>query len=329
MVRFVAKLNRPLLLVALVVATIAMCIRSAGTTHTVFAEAFMATASPTLGTVQTARDDGAELLYSETGKASVQNGQFSPDGADILFTLFHNGYNRGPAGLYRLNIAKRVVVRLLDEPDHDSVNLPGSSWLKATGQIVFASDRADGLTEIWSLAPDTKLLKRITDHLAMNAIYVFTEPSLSPDGRQIVFEADLDNDVSTLWLVDADGTHLKNLMPGSKDKQPNWSPSGDKILFQRQLSDGRWNLYTVRPDGENIRPALAETADDTDASWSPDGKWIVYSSTYGGRSHPAIFVAPVGGKPIQITYADAYSDYAPSWSPDGKWLLFESRQGDN
>lgn len=48
------------------------------------------------------RPDGAVRLYAPEGPASAQNPAFSPDGQTILFTLFHRGYNAGPAGLYLL-----------------------------------------------------------------------------------------------------------------------------------------------------------------------------------------------------------------------------------
>jgi len=67
---------------------------------------------------------------------------------------------------------------------------------------------------------------------------------------------------------------------------------------------------------------------DTDASWSPDGRWVVYSSNYGGLPTPNILVVPAeSGTPIRVTRDDTHADGAPSWSPDGKWLAFESHLG--
>jgi len=50
------------------------------------------------------RPGGATLLFSPSGpvgaRASAQNPAFSPDGGRLVFTLFRNGYNRGPAELW-------------------------------------------------------------------------------------------------------------------------------------------------------------------------------------------------------------------------------------
>ncbi len=262
--------------------------------------------------------------------ASAQNAQFSPDGQALLFTLFHNGYNLGPAGLYQLGLADRTARPLLDEPDRDSVNLPGSSWNAATGRIAFASDR-EATDEIWTLAAGGGDLFRVTRHTSPDH---FIEPSFSPDGKWIVFQASPDapedEGQGSLWKVRADGAELTQLTGGADDRQPNWSPVGDRILFQRRTpGSDDWNLFTMALDGSDLRQVTTASSEDTDASWSPDGLWIVYSSDHGGLPAPAIFVISAqGGAPIRTTHADGYSDYAPSWSPDGKWIAFESRLGE-
>ena len=295
------------------------------------------------------RSDGAYLLFSPSGDASAQNPAFSPDSKAILFTMFQEGYNQGPAGLYILPLANRPLnpsgqpagfnstpglVTLLFEAEYDSVNLPGFNWNAKTNRITFASDRQD-IDEIWIIAPEGSDLLRVTHH--KNKVY-FTEPSFSPSGDWIVFE--VDNDVpdsqqqGSIWKVRTDGSAFTQLTGGlagiSDDRQPNWSPDGDVILFQRRIPLGDdWDISTITPDGSNLKNINPnpESA-DTDASWSPNGKCIVYSTDNGELPVPNIFVIPMnGGKPIRVTSSDTYEDGAPSWSPDGLWIAFESHLG--
>ncbi|MCJ7723782.1 MAG: hypothetical protein MUP03_06585 [Anaerolineales bacterium] len=63
------------------------------------------------------RPDGAYLLFTPTLPTSAQNPAFSPDGKTVLFTIFHQGYNDGPAGLYLLPLAGNVISTLLFDDD--------------------------------------------------------------------------------------------------------------------------------------------------------------------------------------------------------------------
>jgi Tol biopolymer transport system component len=62
----------------------------------------------------------------------------------------------------------------------------------------------------------------------------------------------------------------------------------------------------------------------TDATWSPDGRFIAYASDRRGNFD--IWVQSVaGGDPVQVTKA-AVEDTQPDWSPDGNRLVFRSER---
>jgi len=288
------------------------------------------------------RPDGATRLTTPPSGASDQNPAFSPDGTRLVVTRFDNGYNDGPAGLFLLDLSSGQIARLTPWEDQDNVNLPGSTWNAVLNRIIFASDRAEA-DDLWRIAPDGTDFSRITTH---SGLPWYIEPSWSPDAQRLVFEASRpgqseDGRVGEIWKVRADGTGLTQLTSncppagggatgGCDDRQPNWAPTGDRIVFQRRsLPSGQWDLYTMAPDGTDIRNVTNDPADDTDASWSPDGRWIVYSSDYGGLSKPNIFIIPAtGGQPVRVTQSATTADGAPSWSPDGAWIAFESHTTD-
>ena len=282
---------------------------------------------PTLSTLYgVQRDDGARRVNIPVD-GSLQNPAWSPDSNSLLFTRFQDGYNAEPADLFVVDFSPSRIIVLISDGS-GNVNLPGSSWNPHTRNIVFSSSR-EPHDEIYLVNDHGGLgdVIKITDRANMVAY----EPSLSPDGQWIVFEShELDaEDDGTIVKFKIDGTMpYQNLTnPDEDSRQPNWSPTGDKILYQK-FSDGQWDIWVMNSDGTNHQKVSSGSGDKTDASFSPDGRWIVYSSNEYGLEFANLFIIPVsGGNAVRTTHYEGY-DGAPSWSPDGKKIAFESYPGD-
>ena len=289
--------------------------------------------TPTTGPISTLttlpdiqREDGARRVNIPVD-GSLQNPGWSPDSNSLLFTMFRDGYNTEPADLFVVDLSSSSIRALISDGS-GNVNLPGSSWNPLTRKIVFSSSR-EPHDEIYLVddygSPGDEF--KITDR----ANRVAYEPSLSPDGQWTVFEShELDaEDNGTIVKYMIDGTRpYQNLTNPDEDcRQPNWSPTGDKILYQK-FSAGQWDIWIVNSDGTNHQKVSSGSGDKTDASFSPDGQWIVYSSNQLGLEFANLFITSVSeGNPIRITHYEGY-DGAPSWSPDGKKIAFESYPGD-
>jgi DNA-binding winged helix-turn-helix (wHTH) protein/dipeptidyl aminopeptidase/acylaminoacyl peptidase len=62
------------------------------------------------------------------------------------------------------------------------------------------------------------------------------------------------------------------------------------------------------------------------STWSPDGRFIAYSSNRGGKFD--IWVQQIsGGDPVQVTRGPGHN-WQPDWSPDGKYIAYRSEGGE-
>ena len=270
-----------------------------------------------------ARQDGAEkVLVSEGG--SLQNPAWSPDGKILLFTRFQHGYNQGPADILLLHLFSAGESKILITDGNDNINLPGSSWNPITNQIVFSSTR-DPHDEIYVI--DANRESGDERQVTSRAGQVAYEPSLSPDGTWVVFEShplDVEEKGRIVkYKLDGSQTYINLTGPDGDARQPNWSPAGDLILYQA-LANGQWDVWVMNTDGTDPHQVTRGPGNKTDASFSPDGNWIVYSYEDPIEDIANLYVISTqGGQPIRVTNFEGY-DGAPSWSPNGNWIAFES-----
>jgi tricorn protease len=102
-------------------------------------------------------------------------------------------------------------------------------------------------------------------------------------------------------------------------RMPALSPDGKRIAFVY-----RGDVWTAKTKGGKAVPLTQHVELDAHPQFSPDGKWISFSSRRHGNWD--IFVAPSdGGSPQRIT-RHAGTDISYGWSPDGKELVFGSKR---
>jgi len=133
--------------------------------------------------------------------------------------------------------------------------------------------------------------------------------------------------------VDGVSTAIRAEVSGSEMPQPRRSrPLGLPILFGVcvLMAVLGFVLYLRRQVSRPpVQRALTRlTFDDglqIGATWSPEGRFIAYSSDRGGKFN--VWVQQVsGGDPVQITKGPSHN-WQPDWSPDGKYIAYRSEEG--
>jgi tricorn protease len=149
----------------------------------------------------------------------------------------------------------------------------------------------------------------------------FSEPSLSPDRKEIAFVSGGD-----IWTVPSNGGVAALLVSHpATESRPMYSPNGEKLAFVSTRT-GNGDIYVLTlATGELKRITFDDVLDQLDG-WSRDGAWLYFSSTSRDIGLNDLFrVAVNGGTPMQVS-ADRYTnEFFSAPSPDGKTLAFSAR----
>jgi dipeptidyl aminopeptidase/acylaminoacyl peptidase len=135
--------------------------------------------------------------------------------------------------------------------------------------------------------------------------------------------------------VDGDGNGAKPVTITTTDAAAprRWRILGASLLLGALtlLAGAGFLVYKGRhaPASPRQRTLTRVTFDDglqIGATWSPDGRFIAYSSDRGEKFD--IWVQQVsGGDPVQVTKGPGHH-WQPDWSPDGKYIAYRSEEGD-
>ena len=171
-------------------------------------------------------------------------------------------------------------------------NNPGDdkypSWSPDGKQIAFSSKR-DGNYEIYVMDADGGNLQNLTNNPNHDV-----SPSWSPDGKRIAFSSNRDNRkgnfIFEIYVMDADGGNQLNLTNNPfNDQSPSWSPDGKRIIFSARRPGHFGNkfaitheIYVMDADGGNQHRLTENLFEDSQPTWSPDGKRIAFSSDRKG-----------------------------------------------
>jgi Tol biopolymer transport system component len=254
------------------------------------------------------KDDAMVILMDQTGEAIVTlptgstSPSFSPDrslyyAAPVLFDDWEFFQ------IFRLDLDTRETIRLSDGTSNN--DSPACSW--GGDQIAFISHQIP-VTKIedgyWRIAlMDSEGNNR--RFLDQTGEIQQLSPIWSPDGKKIVYvrrstiqEMEKENCIrSTLKIHDLDTHTSQDLLPVDYlVAYPSWSPQGDLIAFTVLEQENKSSLWVVRADGTGTR-RLTSDHNDTQASWMPDGRSLLFSREEGKRR----VICEVNLESLQVT----------------------------
>ncbi|HEX9964413.1 MAG TPA: amidohydrolase family protein [Allosphingosinicella sp.] len=258
----------------------------------------------------------------------------SPDGRKIAFVR----RERARSKLYVKDLVSGEERKIHDDLDQDVQETwavtgvyPNMAWTPDSRSVVFwaggklrrVDGEGGGASEIPFRVSDTRVV--------IDAVHPQVEvapdrfqtkmprwASVSPDGRQVVFET-----LGKLWVKPAAGGAPRRLVRGNEEELelfPSWSRDARNIVFVGWTDQGLGRIRTVAAGGGAARQVTAQPGHYSRPQFSPDGKTIVFERGQGGfltsarwSENPGIYrVAAGGGTPVRVASEGAAPQFGAS-----------------
>ncbi len=252
-------------------------------------------------------------LTSQTGEETFPS--LSPDGKTLIYSSNESRnwdiYFRRVDGSKAINLTKNS-----ESDDKQAVYSPDGE------RIAFRSERDGG--GIFIMEAMGESVRRVTDSGYF--------PSWSPDGKELVYSSSDFLDPTQRYVIPI-SLSIVNIASGEKRGltegdavQPSWSPKGDRIAFWGLNDGGIRDIKTISVKSGEIVSVTDDSYLDWNPIWSPDGKYIYFSSNRGGTMNLwRVAIDENTGKalgaPESITTPSSYSQHM-AFSKDGKKMAF-------
>jgi serine/threonine-protein kinase len=241
----------------------------------------------------------------------------SPNFGSAHYTVAANGtlaYLQGGPELFNYRVAR--ISR-----DGESTTLPLEPRTYTTvrfspqgNRLLVRADAANA--QLWIFDLERETMSRLTHQWDSN------NPVWSPDGSLVAYSLSRGGH-SDIVALRTDGTgEARTLHSGSNIATYAWSPDNRWIVFADMRGESNSDLFLLPVEGDGkVEPFDPAPFRETDASLSPDGRWLAYRSDRSGRWEVYVQGFPEGGAYHLVSVRGGLN---PLWSRDGRELFFLS-----
>ena len=192
------------------------------------------------------------------------------------------------------------------------------TWLSdGSGLLALVLDPGPRSVQIWQISFAGDETRKVT-----NDLNNYSRLSLTADSSAIVTVQTESS--SSIWIApQGDASRATQISSARYDGQLglSWMPGG-RIAYTSRES-GLTDIWTMGHDGKDQKQLTAHAATNLDPWATPDGRYIIFSSTRRGASTSLRSIwrmDPDGGNLRELTQGGRF----PRSSPDGRWVIFHT-----
>ncbi len=212
-------------------------------------------------------------------------------------------------------IASDISVRLSPDGNYAAV--------ATTTGPTFKSGAGEESVNIWVI----DLARDVRTRITFDPVTSDENPIWSPDGRLLAFATHRDSDRASIYARSSlgEGKDKALFLDVTPNPHPEtWSPDGKNLLVHYNGKRLDIGIIDVEASQPKILPFISTMSDDIQAQFSPDGRWVAYTSVESGRNEIYVRPFPQGEGKWQIS-SDGGSE--PKWRRDGKELFYLTADG--
>ena len=262
----------------------------------------------------------------------VDDPQISPDGAWVAYTVETASLKADKSYTRVWMVPSAAGETIAMTAENETSTHP--RWSPDGRYLAFLSGRNDGKTQVYLLNRQGGEAQKITD-----TVQDVEDFAWAPDAKRMVLvlrdPKPEEIEEAKEKTKDEAGGEAGEKSEGSKKGKTPPPIVVDRYQFKVDevgyLDRRRTHLYVFDIATKKMTQVTSGDFDDEEPAWSPDGKWLAFSSK---RTLPDpdrnydrnIFVVASdntdkGEHPTQLT-TNPGSDAQPAWSPDGKWITY-------
>jgi TolB protein len=240
--------------------------------------------------------DGKRIVKTGLKGDIILSPHWSKDGKKLLYSAERNRQ----WGIYLLDFTSMRERKVFSSK---GTNIAGD-FMPGGSEITLSSSKA-GTPALYRMSLTDNKIRKLTSSYGIEV-----SPAVSPDSKYIAFVSDRGGSPQ-IYKMRSDGTDVRRItFEGSYNTSPAWSPKGDKIVFVGRR--GANEIFIVNPDGTGLTQ-LTSQGNNEDPSFSPDGRFITFSSDRDGSK--GIYIMRANGEAQKRITHRSLKALHPRWAP--------------